>query len=232
MSKLTWDQNNYSAGIDRCVIYLPTGAVAWSGVTSVTENPDALTGDSVYLDGVKYLTPQFVGDFLLGVDAFTYPDEFSDYTRSFGFSYRENNQIHLVYNCRAEPSDVAWKTETNSIAPAGFSWKFVTVPVEYPGIKPTAHFILDLSLIPDNVVSAFEDVLYGTDTDAAQLPSFGYFLELLLTMTVLRVFNHGDGTWTAIGPDEAVVWLDDTTWQLTWPTAVYIDADSYTLSSD
>lgn len=244
MTALTWGDvtHPYEAGVDKAVLYLPTGSVAWNGIISVLEKPDAPLGSDVYLDGVKYLSPQTVGDFALTVQAFTYPDEFSDFagyadlqpTQAFGFSYRTHYdvgyKIHLVYNVTASPSELLWKTEGSNVENSTFSWEFATKPEFYPGLRSTAHFTIDSTEVRADVLAAIEDILYGTDTTDAMLIRFRDIVELYLTMTQLRIFDNGDGTWIAIGPDDAITMLDDTTFQIDWPTAVFVDSDSYTLS--
>lgn len=80
-------------------------------------------------------------------------------------------------------------------------------------------------------VQAFEDVLYGTDSYSSRLPGPDEVLEIFEEHSILRVIDDGDGTYTVIGPDEAITMLDSTTYEINWPSAVWIDSDYYTLSS-
>ena len=43
--------------------------------------------------------------------------------------------------------------------------------------------------------------------------------------------DHGDGTWTAIGPPEAIKMVSPTEFEISWPSAKPIDGASYTISS-
>lgn len=241
MTRLAWDQGArpYDEGVDQCVLYLDVG-IAWSGVMSVVENPDDPISDPIYLDGIKQHKATSTEDFSVTVLAFTYPDEFDEFyddqpKKQFGFSYRtkqgDTYLIHLVYNALAKPSEIGYKSISNSIAPTIFSWELTTTPVELEGIRPTAHFIIDPTNFPAEAISAIEDTLYGSATSEAHLPPIGDILELTLEHTVLRIFDNGDGTWTAVGPDSAITMLSSTEFQINWPTAVYIDAVSYTISS-
>jgi hypothetical protein len=80
-------------------------------------------------------------------------------------------------------------------------------------------------------MEALEDVLYGTDDESPRLPSPEEVFEIFEENAILRIIDNGDGTWTAIGPDSAIEMLDSETFEITWPSAVYIDADTYTISS-
>jgi hypothetical protein len=242
MTRLVWDQGArpYDEGIDQCVLYLENVGIAWSGVMSVVENPDDPISDSIYLDGRKQHKATMTEDFSVTVLAFTYPEEFDNFyddqpRKLFDFSYRtkhgDNYKIHLVYNALAKPSEIGYKSISNSTAPTIFAWELMTTPVKFEGIRPTAHFIIDPSVFPAEAFSAIEDTLYGSSTTDATLPSIGDILELILTETTLRIYDNGDGTWTAVGPDSAIVMVSSTEFTITWSTAVYIDGISYTLSN-
>lgn len=80
MTVLIWDNpgtRRYEYGIDRGVLYLLNGtAVAWNGLTSVTES-EGRQSKEFYMDGRKFLDVQVPGDFSGTLKAFTYPDEFA-----------------------------------------------------------------------------------------------------------------------------------------------------------
>jgi hypothetical protein len=82
MTMLSWSkvgERLFEAGLDRGVLYPPAGTpVAWSGLTSIEESVD---DDAVafYIDGIKYLDHEVLGDFSAKLKAFTYPDEFEEF---------------------------------------------------------------------------------------------------------------------------------------------------------
>lgn len=122
---LQWDRDSdkrYETGVDHGVLYLADSsrtagvgagygkAVAWNGLTSVSENPTGAEANPIYADNMKYLNLVSKEDFEASIEAYTYPEEFeacngfavltdgvntvpgvyaSQQTRStFGFSYR------------------------------------------------------------------------------------------------------------------------------------------------
>lgn len=86
MTTLTWDADGdrlYETGIDRCVLYLPTGGVysdgyAWNGITGVTESPSGAEANAQYADNIKYLNLLSVEELGGTIEAFMYPDEFAE----------------------------------------------------------------------------------------------------------------------------------------------------------
>jgi len=85
MAKLTWDDIGdrlYEVGVDKGVLYLPTGGVydtgvAWNGLTAVTESPSGAQAKAFYADNTKYLNLLSVEEFDGTIEAYTYPDEFA-----------------------------------------------------------------------------------------------------------------------------------------------------------
>lgn len=85
MAVLTWDQAGqrlYETGVDKGVLYLPTGGVydvgyAWNGLTAVTESPSGAEPTPLYADNIKYLNLLSVEELSATIEAFTYPDQFA-----------------------------------------------------------------------------------------------------------------------------------------------------------
>lgn len=249
----------YETGTDRGVIYVSGLAGApWNGLTSVTESPSGGSSTPYYLDGVKILNVPGSEEFNATLDAFTYPYEFTlcegvgqPYTglfvtqqkrKSFGLSYRtivgndtEGNdngyKIHLVYNALAEPSQRAHKSLGETTDLTAFSWNVSTKPIIIPGFKRTSHFVIDSRITNETTLSAIEDILYGTDATAPRLPLPDEIFTIFELNSTFVVVDNGDGTWTATGTDFEVHMLDATTFEIVTPAAVFIDADSYTLTS-
>lgn len=181
MSKIIWDENKfYETGVDHGVIYpfdASTNAygkaVAWSGLTSVTESPSGAEASPIYADNIKYLNLYSAEEFGATIEAYTYPDEFAlldgsaeltsgvflgqQSRSSFAFSYRTRlgddkqgddygYKIHILYGCRVSPSQKAYQTVNDSPEAITFSWELTTTPVNVTGFdRPTATVTIDSS---------------------------------------------------------------------------------------
>ena len=243
--RISWDgaaNPSYSTGVNSGVFYPQNSpGVPWNGLVSVTETGDA-TQDASYIDGQKYRNRVLAGTFAGTISAFTYPDEFEPYNglvgyvsgqprSSFGFSYRTNNELHLVYNAMISPSSDQYASIGSDVSPVAFQWAFTTTPVATPVSRASAHIVIDLNSANPDAVSDLEAVIYGDDMNDPSIPDPSDVYAIFESHTTLMITDNGDGTWTATGPDDVVVMLDDITFQIDWPSAVFIDADSYTIRS-
>lgn len=258
MSRISWGSSGsktYETGIDRGVFYPQQGpGIPWNGLVNVKEDPAGSDLPAQYIDGVSFRSQKTKEGFAAVLQAYTCPREFEEYDgttqlsrqqrrKVFGLSYRTRigddisgtehaYKIHLVYNALAMPSPVDYSTTNNSGPNATpFSWGISTSPIKIPGIRPAAHFIIDTSIAYPSAVKAVEDVLYGIAGTEARLPTPQELLDIFEENAILIVIDHGDGTWTAIGPDSAIKMLDPITFQITWPSAIFLDSDSYQISS-
>lgn len=189
----------YESGVDRGVLYLPSAAgVPWLGLISISENPSGGDPRPYYLDGIKYINISSAEEFEATVVAFSAPPEFNPCDgnvsiqnglvatqqprKSFGLTYRTRigtdtegpesaYKIHFVYNALTGPSQRSNKTFSRTPDPAEYSWPITTLPPSITGYKPTAHLIVDSRYTDPDVLTAVEDVIYGTDEDAASLPT-------------------------------------------------------------
>jgi len=100
-----------------------------------------------------------------------------------------------------------------------------------PGGIVVSHFVIDTSVAYPAAVADLETILYGTETSDARLPDPFELFDFFESHSILLIVDHGDGTWTATGPDDVITMLDPTTFQISWPSAVYVDDVSYTLTS-
>lgn len=172
MAVLKWDQMGeklYETGTKKGVLYpydsTKTGdgqhpyspGVAWNGLTSVSESPDGGDANDIYADDIKYLSLRGVENFGGTIEAYTYPDAWTEIDgsaslmsgvvigqqsrKTFGFSYvttigsdteldKHGYKIHLVYGASASPSEKSYETINDSPEPVQFSWEFTTVPVD------------------------------------------------------------------------------------------------------
>lgn len=242
--RISWDDGNriVSQGISQGVLYPENSpGVAWNGLISVTEKGDA-TPELLYFDGQKYRNRMIPATFDGTLSAYTYPDEFELYAGidggftaqnrlSFGLSYRNNNELHLLYNVTAAPSNDQYSTLSDSPNVVAFSWTISTVPVPVPTARPTAHLVISLAEVDPGALDDLEAMIYGDGSNDSSLPDPATVIDIFESHTTVRITDNGDGTWTASGPDTAVFLTDSTHFEINWPSAVLIDADSYTVYS-
>jgi hypothetical protein len=207
MAPLTWDQVGdrlYETGVDHGVLYLPDSAgvyntgVAWNGLTTVTESPSGAEPNAQYADNIKYLNLISAEEFGATIEAFTYPDEFTECDgtalpspgvavgqqgrKTFGLSYRSRvgndvdgtehgYKLHLVYGCQAAPSEKAYATINDSPEAITFSWDVTTTPVPVTGYKPTSLIVVDSTVVDPADLTSLETLLYGQAATPAALPT-------------------------------------------------------------
>lgn len=181
----------FETGVDRGVLYPRVGpGVAWNGLISVDETTSGGDVESLYFDGVKYLDIVAGEDFEATITAFSAPREFAacDGTKQlspglfatqqprkpFGFSYRTligndlegtdfGYKLHIVYNCMASPATRSSQTLAEVPNLGTRSWNVHTVPPEASTFKPTAHFVIDSTLVDPYMLENLESYLYGRD---------------------------------------------------------------------
>lgn len=254
MSRISWGSSGartVESGVDRGVFYPQSGpGVPWNGLVNVKEDSEGSNMAPYFVDGVRHNARKTKDSFAAVLQAYTCPIEFEAYDgssgqqrrRAFGLSYRtkistaENpdygHKIHLVYNALAMPTAV-----NNSTLAAGglnatpFSWGISTTPIPIPGAQPAAHLIIDTSIAYPEAIAALEDVLYGSESTDPRLPNPPELINLFEQHAILVIIDHGDGTWTAIGPDDVVYMTDPDTFEINWPSVVYLDEDTYQVSS-
>lgn len=261
MTRLGWDAVGgrlYEVGIDRGVLFVDGfPGVPWNGLTSVNETPSGGDSKPFYIDGVKYLMLSAPEEYEGTITAFTYPDEFSQCNgdvqprsglflthqrrNSFGLSYRTKigsdldgsygYKIHIIYNAVASPSERSNETLKDTTDPDDFSWKIACKPPVMDGYRRTAHIIIDSRSTDPSVLAEIEDILYGTEEDQSRLPTLDEVIAAYDTISTLTVVDNGDGTWTATAPYDVIRFIDDDIFEITAPTAVFIDENTYTLSS-
>lgn len=218
MSKIVWDaigQHLYETGVDHGVLYVFDSsksekqygpAVAWNGLTGVTESPEGAEATDLYADNIKYLSLLSAETFKATIEAYTYPDEFAacDGTaeiakgitigqqarKTFGLAYRtvigndtdgndHGYKLHLIYGATASPSEKAFNTINDSPEAITFSWEVNTTPVPVEGKKPTASLVIDSTKVEEGVMAKIEAALYGTDDADGYLPTPDEVLAIL-----------------------------------------------------
>lgn len=249
----------FEAGVQKGVFYDVDGVgFAWNGMTAVEESVSS-TVQAVHFDGVKFNDIVTVGDFSAVLRAFTYPDEFLPYEgiledqtgffvadqpqSQFGLSYQTRigdavqglelgYKIHLLYNLTALPSQKVYQTLSLDTEPIEFEWTLTAIPEEIENFRPTAHVIFDSRKIDQGLLDDLEEIIYGNEDHPPRLPPLKGLATWIRKWERLIITDNGDGTWTATSPLEGViVMLDDTTFEITSDTAVYLDAVTYQISS-
>jgi hypothetical protein len=261
MTRLVWDKAGerfYENGVSRGVFYgTDSKGIPWNGLTSIEEiNEDSV--EPLYFDGFKYADLVTLGDFKGKLRAYTYPDIFALYegmdvrqggfflanqpkTR-FGLSYRTeiNNdietqtgyKIHLLYNLIAIPSDKVYKTLSLDASPSDFEWEISAIPEHVDKFRPTAHVVIDSRKIDPFLLTDIEDIIYGTEDDDPRLPDLNGLVSFIQKWGRLIITDNGDGTWTATSPlPDVITMLDSTTFQIVSDTAIFLDVDTYEISS-
>ena len=171
--------------------------VVWNGLTAVTEKPTGAETTNLYADDVKYVVIYGAEEFEATIEAYTYPEEFEQcdgsaalsegvnvgqqtrktfafcYTTSLGndtqgqdFGYK----IHIIYGCKAKPSEKSYSTINDSPEAVTFSWDVSTTPVPVEGMNPTATMVIDSTRLDKSKLKLLEDKLYGTDSAEPTLP--------------------------------------------------------------
>lgn len=171
--------------------------VAWNGLTSVSESPEGADIEDVYADNIKYLSLQAAETFGATIEAYTYPDEFAlcdgsveiatgvmagqQPRKTFGLCYRTEQgndvldtaygyKLHLIYGCKAQPSEKSYETINDSPEAIQFSWEVKTTPVNVTGQKATSCLVIDSTKVNAAALADLEDVLYGTASSDPRLP--------------------------------------------------------------
>jgi len=190
--------------------------VAWNGLVSVTEKPSGAEPNAQFADNIKYLNLFSAEEFGATLEAFTFPDEFAEFDglsvpepgvtvgqqarKVFGLSYRTKvgndiegddlgYKLHLIWGCKASPSEKAYTTVSDSPEPITFSWEVTTTPALVTGLKPTSIITIDSRTADAAALAALETALYGTVGVDPALPT---------PDAVIALF---DGTFTVITGD-------------------------------
>lgn len=180
--------------------------VAWSGVSSIAESPSGAESNKVYADNVEYLNLISAEELGLTLTCYDYPDEFEqcDGTstpvagvkfgqqarKEFGLAYKTRigtnedgdgfgYKIHLVYNCKATPSERTYNTVNDSPEAIEFSYSISTTKENVGTIndvayKPIAMITIDsrnfTTVNQKAALKLFEENLWGRDADTTANP--------------------------------------------------------------
>lgn len=206
MAFLVWDETGhkfYETGVQNGVFYKRNSAgqypkgVVWNGLISITQSPSGAESNKVYADNIQYLNLISAEEFGATIEAYTYPDEFSECDgsgelatgvfvgqqtrKAFGLVYKTflgndidgtdlGYKLHLIYNALAAPSEKAYSTVNDSPEATTFSWEITTTPVAVAGFKPTASITIDSTKVNPAKLAALEKILFGSANADAYLP--------------------------------------------------------------
>ena len=164
----------------------PTG-VAWNGLKNFTEKPIGAEPTKVYADNMVYLTMLSTEEYEASLEAVYYPKEFEScdglvdlsagvaigqqsrdtfglaYITKIGNDVSENigEILHLVYGCKASPTEKSHDSINESPETTEFSWDITTTPVAVTGQKPTATVTIDSTVVTEAQWAAIIDVVHG-----------------------------------------------------------------------
>lgn len=249
----------FETAVSKGVFYDVDGnGTSWNGLISMEENVPASV-QPIYFDGVKFNDIVTQGDFQGNLRAWTYPDEFLPYEgiieeqagfyvadqpgSKFGLSYQtkigndldgteHGYKIHILYNLTALPSQRSYQTMGQEIAPVEFEWTVTGIPEYIENYRPTVHIIFDSTKLDPWLLEDLEGIIYGDEDSDAYLPPLKGLATWVRKWDRLIITDHGDGTWSAESPREQdIIMLDETTFQITAETAIYLDPVTYNISS-
>ena len=171
--------------------------VAWNGISAINESPSAAESSPIYADDTKYLNLISNEELSASIEAYTYPDEFAECDgsaeiatgitigqqprKAFGLAYKTTlgndivgneygYKLHLLYGCKAAPSEKAYSTINDSPEAITFSWEISTTPVNVKGFKPTSNLTIDSSKVAPEKLAALETILFGSESTESRLP--------------------------------------------------------------
>lgn len=255
--RLTWNAagtRRFETGLDRGVLYVNGVGVPWNGLVSVDIN-SVNNATPLYFNGVKTMDLITFGNVSGTIKAFTYPEEFLEFEGNqedatgliihdqpvgyFGLCYRTKigndvdqkeygYKIHVLYNLTVIPNTVSISSINDRVAPSLFDWSFSSVPEAVDAARATTYVIFDSTKMFPEILQQVEDLLYGTESTASGLPDI---TTLLTAGRSLEIVDNGNGTWTATGVDDLITMTDSITFEIEASKAVYLDNNTYTITS-
>ena len=169
--------------------------VAWNGITAISEKPEGAEATDLYADNILYLSLLSAEKLKGTIEAYTYPDEFEACDGSaelakgvkigqqdrvaFGLVYRtkigddvagqdRGYKLHVLYGCKASPSEKGYKTVNDSPEAISFSWEISTTPVNVTGAKPTSLLTISSLDVDPGKLKTLEAKLFGADAQGGQ----------------------------------------------------------------
>ena len=168
--------------------------VAWEGITAVTESPSGAESTKLYANNSVYLNMTSVEEFGATIEAYTYPEEFAQCNgeaelaagvtigqqarKSFGLIYKtqigssddgdaHGYKYHIIYGCKAAPSEKAYQTINDSPEAITFSWELSTTPEVCTGFNDTSKIEIDSTKVTSAQLEEFEEYCFGTNASGS-----------------------------------------------------------------
>ncbi len=261
MTGIVWDEigsRTYESGLDRGVIYLSDGsAIPWNGLVDVDEDIDANTS-TVFYDGRQISELVTLGAYKGKIKAISYPDVVPELEgmgqitsgmllsqqkpKVFALSYRTlvgndldgdlGYKIHVLYNVIMVSGGKSYTTITDDPEMVEFQWDISAMADEVEGFKPTSSITLDSRLIDPVLMADIEARLWGSASTDPDLIPLADFVNYLYFEYKWKIVDNGDGTFTAITPDDLLLEqdaVDPTKWTLHEANATYLAPNLFTL---
>jgi hypothetical protein len=177
---------------------------AWEGARTVTMKPGGAEVTSLYANNEEYANITSKETLEGSIEAYDYPDSFaacdgsmevvpgafiSQQERSiFGLAWRTEIAngltdkagyiIHVVYGCRAKPSEMAAATINESTEAREMSWDFKATASTVAGFDNAAKIHFDSTKINAAKLLLIEQALFGTELAEPYLPTMEELIEM------------------------------------------------------
>jgi hypothetical protein len=219
MAKLIFDEvtkRHVEAGVSRCVLFPKDAekAVAWNGITSITETSEGAEPTDLWADNIKYATIYSAETFSGTLEAYQFPEEFvpcdgkievlpgvrigQQIRKPFDLCYRTEifnangtnigHKLHFIFNVTASPSEKAFETKNDSPDAITFSWELATTPFVINGFRASASITIDSRKADRIKVDNIERIVYGSEEDDPVIPNPEELLSLIKRLEVMRIF--------------------------------------------
>ena len=229
-------------GVSRGALYFADGTKqAWVGLQAVDVETVETEIETTYLDGQLAGVYAMPPEHELTITALTYPPAIERRDRKIlAFTWtteltEETRRVHILYNPLFRLQDRDQDSIGNTLELDPFFVDATSTPNQVHGLAPVSYLYAELGAVKVPwFVEEMEKLLFDTETS---------FLSLLEIDTLIAVFkeiqqhvqllviDHGNGLWTTVGPDSAVHYLDEATFEVNAPTLIYLDAFTYTVES-
>lgn len=244
MTRVIWNEPGarfYEDGVDRGIVY-PHGAPAepWDGLISVKSSPLGGDPNAFFLDGEKFSERSAPEEFAASVECFIYPESLDDHIFDFCYRTGVGNDVdgqqhayilHFVYNAMISVPDLTHTSRDDDPELDPITLDISVKPPLINAYKSSAHLYADIRFLNKYQIADLEALLYGSDDTEPTMLQPNELIQWFDDYRVLVIEDHGDGTWTATGPDDVVIDNGDGTWRIDWPSAVWLDSETWNLST-
>jgi len=148
----------------------------------------------------------------------------------FGLTWRDNRELHIVYNAITSPSNDQYQTIGANVNPLTFSWDFTTTPVDIPAGGYSAHVVIMLDYVQPSALVDLEALIYADDSNDPSLPDPFKIYGIFESYTTVTITDNQDGTWTANGPD-SLISVSGSSFTIAGAFVTVVDADNYKIRS-